>query len=128
RGAGRPRGPGPWYSRGARVCRAGAGGKAGAAGAIAARLAPRDEPVRRARELLPPPDAPSEPLFVVGFATPGEWALVAAVLWSAMWMVAAGGRRRVVLATVALATAATVGLGVREALRRGQPIAIVVHP
>ena len=43
-------------------------------------------------------------------------------------MVAAGGRRRVVLATVALATAATVGLGVREALRRGQPIAIVVHP
>src|SRR2546430_9662233 len=29
---------------------------------FAARLAPRDETVRRARELLPPPDAPSEPL------------------------------------------------------------------
>src|SRR5207302_1177908 len=128
RAAAQPRVPAHWYNLGATLYRAGADGKASAAWAIAARLAPRDETVRRARELLPPPDAPSEPLFVVGFATPGEWALVAAVLWSAMWMVAAGGRRRVVLATVALATAATVGLGVREALRRGQPIAIVVHP
>src|SRR5205807_1222043 len=89
--------------RGAACIGAGADGKASAAWAIAARLAPRDETVRRARELLPPPDAPSEPLFVVGFATPGEWALVTAVLWGGMWMVAAGGRRRVVLATVALA-------------------------
>jgi len=128
RAAAQPRVPAHWYNLGATLYRAGADGKASAAWAIAARLAPRDETVRRARELLPPPDAPSEPLFVVGFATPGEWALVTAVLWGAMWMVAAGGRRRVVLATVALATAATAGLAVREALRRGQPVAIVVHP
>src|SRR5205823_1193813 len=128
RAAAEPRVAAHWYNLGATLYRAGADGKASAAWAIAARLAPRDETVRRARELLPPPDAPSEPLFVVGFATPGEWALVAAVLWGAMWMVAAGGRRRVVLATVALATAATAGLAAREALRRGQPVAIVVHP
>jgi len=64
----------------------------------------------------------------VGFATPGEWALVAAVLWVITWIVAAGGRRRVVLASVVLLTAAGMGLSVREALRRGRPVAIVVHP
>src|SRR5256886_11647227 len=58
---------------------------------FASRLAPRDEAVRRARELLPPPDAPSEPLLVVGLATPGEWALMAAVLWVITWIVAPGG-------------------------------------
>ena len=44
------------------------------------------------------------------------------------WIVAAGGRRRVVLASVALLMAAVMGLAVREALRRGRPVAIVVHP
>ena len=128
RAAAEPRAPAHWYNLGATLYRAGADGKAAAAWAIASRLAPRDEAVRRARELLPPPDAPSEPLLVVGFATPGEWALVAAVLWVITWIVAAGGRRRVVLASVALLTAAVMGLAVREALRRGRPVAIVVHP
>src|SRR5204862_336355 len=77
RAAAEPRAPAHWYNLGATLYRAGADGKAAAAWAIASRLAPRDEAVRRARELLPPPDAPSEPLLVVGFATPGEWALVA---------------------------------------------------
>jgi len=128
RAAAEPRAPAHWYNLGATLYRAGADGKAAAAWAIASRLAPRDEAVRRARELLPPPDAPSEPLLVVGFATPGEWALVAAVLWVITWIVAAGGRRRVVLASVVLLTAAGMGLSVREALRRGRPVAIVVHP
>ena len=123
-----PRAPAHWYNLGATLYRAGADGKATAAWAIAARLAPRDDTVRRARELLPPPDAPSEPLLLVGVATPGEWALVAALLWVALWIVAAGGRRRVVLGSVALLTAAVVGLAAREALRRGRPVAIVVHP
>src|SRR5207244_11918512 len=89
-----PRAPAHWYNLGATLYRAGADGKATAAWAIAARLAPRDDTVRRARELLPPPDAPSEPLLLVGVATPGEWALVAALLWVALWIAAAGGRGR----------------------------------
>jgi hypothetical protein len=128
RAAAEPRAPAHWYNLGATLYRAGADGKAIAAWAIAARLAPRDPLGRRARELLPPPDAPSEPLLVVGFATPGEWALAAAVLWVVTWIVAAGGRRRLVLAGVALLTAVAVGMAVREALRRGRPVAIVLHP
>jgi len=84
--------------------------------------------VRRARELLPPPDAPSEPLLVVGLATPGEWALVAALLWVVLWIVAAGGRRPVVFVSVAVLTAGVIGLAAREAVRRGRPVAVVVHP
>ena len=128
RAAAEPRAPAHWYNLGATLYRAGADGKASAAWAIAARLAPRDETVRRARELLPPPDAPSEPLLAVGLATPGEWALVAAGLWLALWIVAAGGRRRVLLCTLAALTAGAVGLAGREALRRGRAVAIVVNP
>src|SRR2546423_1527921 len=128
RAAAEPRAPAHWYNLGATLYRAGADGKASAAWAIAARLAPRDETVRRAPALLPPPDAPSEPLLVVGFATPGEWALVAAVLWSAMWMVAAGARRPAGLVSVAVLTAGVIGLAAREALRAGRPVAVVVHP
>jgi len=129
RAAAEPRVPAHWYNLGATLYRAGADGKASAAWAIAARLAPRDETVRRARELQPPPDAPSEPLLVVGVATPGEWALLAALLWVVMWIVAAGGaRRRVVLVGVVLLMGTAVGMAVREALRRGRPLAIVVQP
>jgi hypothetical protein len=128
RAAAEPRAPAHWYNLGATLYRAGADGKASAAWAIAARLAPRDETVRRARELLPPPDAPSEPLLAVGLATPGEWALVAAGLWLALWIVAAGRRRRVLLFSLAALTAGAVGLAAREALRRGRAVAIVVNP
>src|SRR5204863_362107 len=54
RAAAEPRAPAHWYNLGATLYRAGADGKAAAAWAIASRLAPRDEAVRRARELLPP--------------------------------------------------------------------------
>jgi len=128
RAAAEPRAPAHWYNLGATLYRAGADGKASAAWAIAARLAPRDATVRRARELLPPPDAPSEPLLVVGLATPGEWALVAALLWVVLWSVAAGGRRPVVFVSVAVLTAGVIGLAAREAVRRGRPVAVVVHP
>src|SRR2546422_10642490 len=62
RAAGEPRVPAHWYNLGATLYRAGADGKATAAWARAARLAPRDLLVRRARELLPAPDAASEAL------------------------------------------------------------------
>src|SRR5207247_469844 len=73
RAAGEPRVPAHWYNLGATLYRAGADGKATAAWARAARLAPRDPLVRRVRELLPAPDAASEALLTTGLATPGEW-------------------------------------------------------
>src|SRR5437762_710568 len=78
RAAASPRVPAHWYNLGATLYRAGADGKAMAAWTRAARLAPRDPLVQRARELLPPPDAASEALFTTGVATPGEWGLAAA--------------------------------------------------
>src|SRR5216117_1634246 len=89
RAAAEPRIPAHWYNLGATLYRAGADGKATAAWAIAARLAPRDPLVRRARELLPPPDAASEALFTTGVATPGEWGLAAGLCWVAMWIAVA---------------------------------------
>src|SRR5207237_2928862 len=62
RAAAQPRVPAHWYNLGATLYRAGADGKASAAWAIAARLAPGDDTVRRARVLLPPPDDPAAPL------------------------------------------------------------------
>jgi BatD DUF11 like domain/Bacterial SH3 domain len=125
-----PRVPAHWYNLGATLYRAGADGKATAAWAIAARLAPRDPLVQRARELLPAPDAPSEPLLAVGWATPAEWALAAAVLWVVLWAVAAGrpARRPVRVTVVALLTAGAAGFAIREAARRAQPIAVVLQP
>src|SRR5207302_2221572 len=73
RAAAQPRVAAHWYNLGATLYRAGADGKAAAAWAVAARLAPRDRMVRRARELLPAPDATSERLLAVGVGAPGEW-------------------------------------------------------
>src|SRR5207247_1521990 len=101
RAAAEPRVPAHWYNLGATLYRAGADGKATAAWARAARLAPRDPLVRRARELLPAPDAASEALLTTGFATPGEWALGAGPRWVAMWIAVAGRRRRSVAAVTA---------------------------
>src|SRR5207247_86240 len=105
---------------------AGAGGKALAAWAGAGRLAPRDRLMLRAHELLPTPDAASDPLLATGVATPAEWALAAAVLWLAMWSaVMARARRSAVVGLAALGLVAG-GLAWREAARRARPLAIVV--
>jgi tetratricopeptide (TPR) repeat protein len=127
RAADSPRVSAHWYNLGATLYRAGADGKAAAAWTKAARLAPRDPLVRRARELLPPPDAASDALLTTGVATPGEWALAAGLLWVAVWMAVAARRRRTVVLGLALVTAAAAGLAVREGLRRAQPLAIVLN-
>jgi len=127
RAADSPRVPAHWYNLGATLYRAGADGKAAAAWTKAARLAPRDPLVRRARELLPPPDAASDALLTTGVATPGEWALAAGLLWVAVWMAVAARRRRTVVLGLALVAAAAAGLAVREGLRRAQPLAIVLN-
>jgi len=128
RATAQPRAPAHWYNLGATLYRAGADGKATAAWAVAARLAPRDPLVRRARELLPTPDAPSEPLLAVGSATPGELALVAALGWVALWIAVAARRRRAILLTLTLGTTVAAGLTAREALRRARPVVITVNP
>jgi len=127
RAAGSPRVPAHWYNLGATLYRAGADGKASAAWTKAARLAPRDPLVRRARELLPPPDAASDALLTTGLATPGEWAVAAGLLWVVVWSAVAARRRRAVVLGLALLTAAAAGLALREGLRRAQPLAIVLN-
>ncbi len=127
RAAGSPHVAAHWYNLGATLYRAGADGKATAAWTRAARLAPRDPLVRRAHELLPPPDAASEALLTTGLATPGEWALVAGLSWVAMWSAVAARRRRTVVLGLSLVTVAAAGLASREGLRRSQPLAIVLN-
>ena len=127
RAAGSPLVAAHWYNLGATLYRAGADGKATAAWTRAARLAPRDPLVRRAHELLPPPDAASEALLTTGLATPGEWALVAGLFWVAMWSAVAARRRRTVVLGLSLVTVAAAGLASREGLRRTQPLAIVLN-
>ena len=131
RAAGEPRVAAHWYNLGATLYRAGADGKATAAWTRAARRAPREAVIRRARRLLPAPDAVSEQLLAVGWATPAEWALIAGAAWALLWLLALGaagdGRRRAVavamLAAVALGATAA---GVAEWRRRGRPVAVVV--
>ena len=127
RAAGSPRVPAHWYNLGATLYRAGADGKATAAWTRATRLAPRDPLVRRAHELLPPPDAASEALLTTGLATPGEWALGAGLCWVALWSAVAARRRRTVVLGLALVTVAAAGLAAREGLHRAQPLAIVLN-
>ncbi len=115
-----------WYNLGATLYRAGADGKATAAWTIAARLAPRERVVRRARDLLPFPDAASEPLLAVGLATPAECWLLAGALWITAWVLVLLGRRRLVPGAMAALTVAVVVLGAVEWRRRARPVAVVV--
>jgi len=127
RAAERPRVPAHWYNLGATLYRAGADGKATAAWVRALQLAPRDPLIRRARELLPAPDAASEALLTTGVATPGEWALAAGLCWVAIWAAVGARRRRMVVLGLSLLGVATAGLAAREGLRRAQPLAIVLN-
>jgi len=121
-----PREAAHWYNLGATLYRAGADGKATAAWTLAARLAPRDAAIRRARRLLPPQDPLTEQLLTVGWATPAEWAIVGAAAWLVLWMaVALGARRRVVLGLIAAVAVTCGSLGVVEWRRRDRPVVVV---
>jgi hypothetical protein len=84
--------------------------------------------IRRTRDLLASPDAPSEALLAPGLATPGEWALVAVLFWTAAWLAVAARRRRTVVLGLAMLTAVAVALAIQEGLRRARPLAIVLNP
>ncbi len=117
-----------WYNLGATLYRSGADGKAIAAWTVAQRLAPRNDMIRRARQLLPAADETSERLLAVGPATPGEWALVAAACWIGCWIVLGFSHRRIVALALAALALATVVLGQVEHRRRARPLAVIVSP
>jgi len=128
RAAAEPGVPAHWYNLGATLYRAAADGKATAAWAVAARLAPRDPLLRRARALLPAPDAATEPLLAAGRATPHEWALAAAACWLVLWGAVIARRRRTVVIGLAVLTLLAAGLGGLAAARRARPVAVVINP
>lgn len=121
-----PHDPAHWYNLGATLYRAGADGKATAAWTLAARMAPRDPAIRRALRLLPAADPVTEQLLRVGWATPAEWAIVAAMGWVVLWFaVALGTRRRVLLALLAAVVISAAILGAIEWRRRDLPVVVV---
>ncbi len=127
RAAREPRDPAHWYNLGATLYRAGADGKATAAWIRAARLAPRDPAIRRALQLLPPPDPVTEQMLHVGWATPAEWGFIAATGWVILWLtLALGGRRRVVIALFGGVAIGASILGTIEWRRRDRPVAVVI--
>jgi Bacterial SH3 domain len=128
RAAAEPRDPAHWYNLGATLYRAGADGKAAAAWTRAARLAPRDAVIRRARRLLPAPDPVSERLLRTGWATPAEWALIAGGAWLVLWLAVLTGvrRRRVLAAAFGAIVAGAAVFGAAEWRRRERPVAVVV--
>lgn len=128
RAAQEPRDPAHWFNLGATLYRAGADGKATVAWTLAARLAPRDAAIGRARELLPPPDLMTDKLLHVGWATPAEWSIIGGVAWIALWMTVAIGaqRRRPIQVVFGAATLAALLLGGIEQRRRDLPTAVAV--
>jgi hypothetical protein len=128
RAAAAPHVAGHWYNLGATHYRSGADGRAVAAWATAARLAPRDILVRRARRLVPPPDPASADLLAAGPFTAVEWLVVAGGTWLATWIAVAVGTRRWPAAVLALAAATAAGGAALERRRAGRPVAVVLAP
>jgi len=117
-----------WYNLGATLYRAAADGKAAAAWTAAARRAPRDPLIRRARQLLPAPDPATAALLGAGPLTVVEWLVVAGSAWLAAWVVVAVGRRRWPAAVLLLAACTAAGAATLEWRRGARPVALVVRP
>ena len=121
-----PDDPAAWYDLGAANYRQGADGRAAAAWAAAARLAPRDGTIRRARTLLPSPDLASEDLLAVGLFTRAEWAVVAGVCWVLWWGCVLLRRRRLTL-WFGIVVVGVVARGGYEWWRCSRPVVVVVE-
>jgi hypothetical protein len=127
RTAGEPRVAAYWYNLGAAFYRMGDDGRARAAWLRAARLAPRDPSIRRARALLPA-DPLSARLAPVAWLTPAEALAAAAVLWIVGWLLASTRRARVV-GLVALGLAlVTAGAAAYVARRYAEATAVALRP
>lgn len=115
-----------WYDLGAASYRAGADGRAAAALAVAARLAPRDGAIRRARALVAAPDLATEDLLTTGLLTKWEWAVLAGALW-VLWWVSLLLRRPRLSLVLGLAVLGSVGFGGYEWWRTSRPVVVVVE-
>jgi hypothetical protein len=127
RAADEPAVPANWYDLGAAYYRLGSDGRAAAAWLQAARLAPRERPVTRALELVPPPESASAARLWMPPLTWEELGLLALPVWMVGWFVLGFKPRRRELAIGVLLLAVALGgsaLWLRRRARR--PLAIVV--
>lgn len=122
-----PQDPAAWYDLGAASYRAGADGRAAAAWAKAARLAPRNPLIRRARALLISPDVASDDLLATGPLTVWEWILLAGLGWVLWWGGLLIGRRGLSLC-FAVFTIVAGGAAAYGWWSERRPVVVVVAP
>lgn len=122
--------PAHWYDLGATLYRTGEDGKAVAAWVMAERLAPRNGTIRRARDLLPAPDAASGSLLDVGYLTPGEWWMVAGALWIVCWgvLIVSRGAQRILGGSFGALALTAALLGAFAQRRNDRPLVVITSP
>jgi hypothetical protein len=121
-----PRVAGYWYNLGAAYYHLGEDGRARAAWIRAARLAPRDPDIRRARALLPP-DGLASRLAPVVWLTPAESLAIAAGLWLLGWLLIAARRVRPLGWGILGIAGLMAGVSGWASRRYGDPVAVVLR-
>ncbi len=123
-----PADPAAWYALGATRYRLGEDGAAAAAWLTALRLAPREDAVRRALDLVPPPDPASRWRRLTPPVTPEELLLAGLAVWVLGWALVLA-RRLPRAASIGLLVVAAGLVGAGAGLRAwyGRPVAVAVQ-